>query len=260
MQYGGPIIYLSVYGFVLLGILLWADSGSIIPRHFLKTRTQQARHDENLAANEISRQDVAREAKAVAHSNDALRVLHVTESFDGNRVVDDVSFGVSRDVIFAMLGPNGAGKTTTFNMIRTYSVCPLTSLLKAPELEGGNVVPDTGDVKINGTSVVNSPRDARFALGVCPQFTAIDTQLTVREHLLIYGRLKGLARGRELNTNVELLMVATSLDMYADRLASRLSGGNQRKLALAIALMGKPHLLLTFFTFDPLTLTRSACR
>ncbi|KIJ66518.1 hypothetical protein HYDPIDRAFT_174588 [Hydnomerulius pinastri MD-312] len=226
MQYGGPILYLFVYGFVLLGILVWVDSGSIIPRRFLKTREQQARFDENQAANEVSRQDVAEEARAVSQSSDALRVLHVTKSFDGNRVVDDVSFGVSRDTIFAMLGPNGAGKTTTFNMIR------------------GDIVPDTGDVKIKGISVVTSPRNARLSLGVCPQFTAIDSQLTVREHLLIYGRLKGLNSGDELNMNVESLMVATSLNIYADRLASQLSGGNQRKLSLAIALIGNPSVVL----------------
>lgn len=106
-------------------------------------------------------------------------------------------------------------------------------------IEGGDVIPDIGDVKIKGISVVNSPRNARLALGVCPQFTAIDVQLTVREHLLIYGRLKGLKRGSELNTSVESLMVATSLNMYANRLASQLSGGNQRKLSLAIALIGE---------------------
>ena len=128
MRYGGPILYLFVYGFVLLGILVWVDSGSIIPRRFLKTRKQQARFDENLAANEISRQDVAREARTVVQSSDALRVLHVSKSYDGNRVVDDVSFGVPGDVIFAMLGPNGAGKTTTFNMIRTFLVSPVHHL------------------------------------------------------------------------------------------------------------------------------------
>ena len=128
MRYGGPILYLFIYGFVLLGILVWVDSGSIIPRRFLKTRKQQARFDENLAANEISRQDVAREARTVVQSSDALRVLHVSKSYDGNRVVDDVSFGVPGDVIFAMLGPNGAGKTTTFNMIRTFLVSPVHHL------------------------------------------------------------------------------------------------------------------------------------
>jgi ATP-binding cassette subfamily A (ABC1) protein 3 len=96
-----------------------------------------------------------------------------------------------------------------------------------------------GDVLIGGVSVVTSRKTARLSLGVCPQFSAIDSELTVREHLMIYGRLKGLSRGSELKTNVEALLVATSLHMYADRLASRLSGGNQRKLSLAIALIGE---------------------
>ena len=104
------------------------------------------------------------------------------------------------------------------------------------------MIPDDGDVLINGVSIVHHPRSARLSLGVCPQFTAIDSQLTVREHLLIYGRLKGLYRGEELTHNVESLMHATSLHMYADRLASKLSGGNQRKLSLAIALIGTLHL------------------
>jgi ATP-binding cassette, subfamily A (ABC1), member 3 len=104
---------------------------------------------------------------------------------------------------------------------------------------GGNIIPETGDVLINGTSVIHHPRTARLALGVCPQFTAIDSQLTVREHLMVYGRLKGLHGGGELERNVESLMRATTLDVYADRLASKLSGGNQRKLSLAIALLGE---------------------
>ena len=103
---------------------------------------------------------------------------------------------------------------------------------------GGDAIPDEGDVLINGVSVVSHPRSARLSLGVCPQFTAIDSELTVEEHLIVYGRLKGLYRGEELTRNVQALMRATSLDIYADRLAVRLSGGNQRKLALAIALIG----------------------
>ena len=118
MRYGGPILYLCVYGLVLLGILVWVDSGSIIPRRFLKTKRRQVQMDELQANFEVNRPDVASEARIVANSNDALRLLHLSKSFHGNKVVDDVSYGVSRDTIFAMLGPNGAGKTTTFNMIR----------------------------------------------------------------------------------------------------------------------------------------------
>lgn len=105
------------------------------------------------------------------------------------------------------------------------------------------MIPEFGDVLIQGTSVINHPRTARVSLGVCPQFSAIDAQLSVREHLAIYGRLKGLS-SEELTTSVESLMLATGLHVYADRLASKLSGGNQRKLSLAIALMGNPSVVL----------------
>ncbi|CCL98836.1 uncharacterized protein FIBRA_00841 [Fibroporia radiculosa] len=228
-RYGGPILYLIVYAFVLFGILVWVDSGSLLPRRMTKhKRTPPTSAGDASLPGRVGQQDVDDEAAAVAESDDALRVLNVVKAFghSENRVVNNVSFGVSKDTMFALLGPNGAGKTTTFNMIR------------------GDVIPDEGDVLINGISVVSHPRAARLSLGVCPQFTAIDSELTVEEHLLIYGRLKGLYRGEELDRNVQALMKATSLDMYADRLAVRLSGGNQRKLALAIALIGNPSVVL----------------
>lgn len=157
---------------------------------------------------------------------DLLRLENVSKSFHGKQVTDDVNLSIPRDSIFALLGPNGAGKTTTFNIIR------------------GDIVPDTGDVYINNASIVCNPRQARLSLGVCPQFTAIDDQLTVREHLFIYGRLKGLDRGPQLNNSINAILEGTSLTQYADRLATNLSGGNQRKLALGIALLGNPPVVL----------------
>lgn len=121
------------------------------------------------------------------------------------------------------------GKTSTFNVIR------------------GDINPDAGDVFINGTSIIAHPNTARLSLGVCPQFSAIDPQLTVRQHLVIYGLLKGLKRGPELDQNVESLLRATTLSPYADRLANKLSGGNQRKLSFAIALIGaSKHLMAEY--------------
>ncbi|KAG2043689.1 hypothetical protein BDR03DRAFT_978110 [Suillus americanus] len=111
LRYGGPIIYLIVYGCIL------------IPRRFLNTKGRQVREW-------INRQDVA------------------AETFGSNKVVDDVSCGVSRGTIFAMLGPNGAGKTTTFNKI-----C-------------GDIVPDMGDVLIKGVSLLTSPRTAHQLIWV----------------------------------------------------------------------------------------------
>jgi ABC-type multidrug transport system ATPase subunit len=114
---------------------------------------------------------------------------------------------------------------------------------------GGDMIPEEGDVIIGGVSVLRDPRNARFSLGVCPQVTAIDSQLTVREHLVVYGRLKGLKPGEELAKNIESLLVATRLDVYADRLANKLSGGNQRKLSLAISLIGMDVLLPMLHSF-----------
>ena len=243
-RYGGPILYLFLYAFVLFGILVWVDSGSIIVRKFSQFRKKPIFGSGSGTTTPLGEKtdvkDVDDEAAKVLASDDALRVMNVVKAFDSatNRVVDDVSFGVSQDTIFALLGPNGAGKTTTFNVIRAYLPLLYPYSHTFTVYTGGDVIPDEGDVLIKGVSMVHHPRSARLSLGVCPQFTAIDSQLTVREHLLIYGRLKGLYRGEELKTNVESLMRATSLHMYADRLASKLSGGNQRKLSLAIALIG----------------------
>lgn len=69
--------------------------------------------------------------------------------------------------------------------------------------------------------------------------------MTVREHLIIYGRLKGIPNGPILVSDIAVILTATGLAAYADRLASKLSGGNQRKLSLAIALIGK--CFITYF-------------
>ncbi|TFK69908.1 P-loop containing nucleoside triphosphate hydrolase protein [Pluteus cervinus] len=226
LRYGGPIVYLIVYSAILLGILVWVDSGSILPRKFLKPKQGNNLELANLDGSAGGKVDVLQEAKAVANSEDLLKILHVSKAYGGKRVVDDVTLGVGKDTIFALLGPNGAGKTTTFNLIR------------------GDTLPNSGDVFINAVSVIRNPRIARHSLGVCPQFNAIDSQLTVREHLVVYGRLKGLRPGEELNSSVNSVLQATNLHIYADRLASKLSGGNQRKLSLAIALIGNPPVLL----------------
>ena len=101
---------------------------------------------------------------------------------------------------------------------------------------GGDLTPSAGAISINGHSVVAHTQAARLALGVCPQFTAVDAQLNVREHLALYAALKGVPRHAP---DVVRVLAATGLAPYAERLANTLSGGNQRKLALAIALLGE---------------------
>ncbi|GJJ10065.1 hypothetical protein Clacol_004291 [Clathrus columnatus] len=225
-KFGGPIVYLIGQSLLFFAILVYVDSGSLLPRLLQFTRPKLRELNDPDATTRS--EDVVKEIEEVETlPDDPLRVLHVTKTFDGsNKAVDDVSFRVPQDTVFAMLGPNGAGKTSTFNMIR------------------GDVTPDFGDVYINQTSIISHPNRARLQLGVCPQFTAIDPQLTVHEHLVIYGLLKGLRRGPELEENISILLRGTTLTPYADRLANQLSGGNQRKLSFAISLIGNPSVVL----------------
>jgi ATP-binding cassette subfamily A (ABC1) protein 3 len=235
MRYGGPILYLIVYAFVLLGILLWVDSGS---RKFRLPKKGDPSTDlfESGLGSEF-------DANFIANLDAPLRVLDVSKLFNKKQVVDHVNLNIPKNTIFALLGPNGAGKTTIFNIIRElYPLYTFFTLSKSAS--GGDIIPDTGDVFINSASIVRHPRIARSALGVCPQFTAIDAQLTVRDHLILYGRLKGLRRGSELQSSVEAIAEVTSLTPYLDRLATKLSGGNQRKLSLAISLLGNPPVIL----------------
>jgi ATPase subunit of ABC transporter with duplicated ATPase domains len=117
-RFGGPILYLIVYGFVLFGVLIWWDSGAVYPFKGWRSRKPLRNHTSESNATPA---DVAAEADAVANSQDSLRVVNATKVYGGNAVVDGVSFGVAQGDVLALLGPNGAGKTTTFDMIRTFT-------------------------------------------------------------------------------------------------------------------------------------------
>ena len=97
--------------FVLFVILVWVDSGT---RVFWRRTSPSSKG----LVEKTSREDVTTAAIAAADSDDILRVLGISKSYGGKRVLDDVSLGVCKDAVFALLGPNGAGKTTTFNIIR----------------------------------------------------------------------------------------------------------------------------------------------
>ena len=221
--YGGPILYLIVQAALLFGFLVWYDSGKPVPwrkRPLVpKTSHTTDKHVKEDAGIVEERDRIDR-----GDAPDVLQVKHLTKRFGNMVAVDDVTFGVDRGQVLAALGPNSAGKSTLYSMIR------------------GEVSIDGGDATIGGHSIRLERNAARSALGVCPQFDAIDT-LTVRQHLTFYARVKGVARDR-LQHNVDSLIKAVSLEEYKDRQAAKLSGGNQRKLSLAIAMIGNPQVLL----------------
>ncbi|KAG9080565.1 hypothetical protein FRC06_006412, partial [Ceratobasidium sp. 370] len=162
-KFGGPIIYLVGWIVFLFSLLMWIEYGTPLPkwlrlRHVIavvETDTEKTATQSGAFGAEVKA-----EAERVRQSKDALRLLGVGKTFPGPfTAVDDATFGVDNEM-FAMLGPNGAGKTTTFNIIR------------------GNIRPTRGDVLISGTSIVDKPAAARLSLGVTPQFSAADSQLT----------------------------------------------------------------------------------
>ncbi|KAI1372674.1 P-loop containing nucleoside triphosphate hydrolase protein [Hypoxylon crocopeplum] len=222
--FGGPILLLILQITGLFFLLLWLEGGSFAwlskPKPLPPAATDGDAEKSALAS---GRPDVdAETSRVMASESDFLRVLHVSKNFGPNVAVDDVSLGLQEGEILALLGPNGAGKTTMINMIR------------------GDMIPSSGRIYLEGVDVLRNKQLAQKHLGVCPQFDALDL-LTVREHLTFYARCKGVA---DVKGAVSYVMARVGITAHAGKPAAKLSGGNKRKLSLAIALLGDPPVLL----------------
>ncbi|KAF2434403.1 ATP-binding cassette sub-family A member 7 [Tothia fuscella] len=219
--YGGPILYLLIQAALLFVFLVWYDSGY---KPAFLSRTKKSKKDtEDVSDTEGAIATLATDSSKISGKS-GLHVQHLCKSFGSVQAVEDVTFTVPTSSVFALLGPNGAGKSTTISLIR------------------GDIRPDHngGDVQVENISITKHRAEARRHLGVCPQFDAMDS-MTVLEHLNFYARARGVPN---VNHNVTAAITAVGLDPYRDRLAQNLSGGNKRKLSLAIALMGNPDVLL----------------
>lgn len=217
--YGLPILYLCLQCLCLPFILIWADNDLSLSTIFRRDKQQH----QSLPASDIPPTSEKSPPQVDTTETSALLSLsHVTKTFPPSSsppAVSDLSLSLARSEILALLGPNGAGKTTVVNMIR------------------GVLTPTSGTITVNSRPI-SATHTAN--LGVCPQFDALDL-LTVRQHLEFYARIKGVA---DPNHQTDILMAKVGLTPFASRLASRLSGGNRRKLSLAIALTGNPDVLV----------------
>jgi lipooligosaccharide transport system ATP-binding protein len=147
------------------------------------------------------------------------------KSFGGFEAVRGVDVDVAPGEIFGFLGPNGAGKSSTMRMIACVSP------RSGGELSVLGMDPD-----------VDGPR-IRARIGVVPQLDNLDTELTVRENLEIYGRYFGISRAHVRRKAVELLELAQLADR-GDAAVESLSGGMKRRLTIARSLVNDPELLL----------------
>src|SRR5204863_6279151 len=158
-------------------------------------------------------------------------VRAIVKKFGDFTAVKGISFAVEEGEIFGLLGPNGAGKSTLIRM--------MTTLL----------IPTAGTAVINGFDVVKQSDGVRRSIGVIPQALTSDTDLSVRENLLIFAKLYGVSRERRERLIAELLE-AVELTQWADKQVKNLSGGMRRRVEIARGLVHEPRI---FFLDEPTT-------
>ncbi len=145
--------------------------------------------------------------------------------------VRGVGLSVEKGEIFGFLGPNGAGKTTTLRMLAT--------LLE----------PDGGEATVAGCDLLKEPGKVRERIGYVGQAGGADRSATGRENLMLQARLYGM-RKKEAREKVEKMIPAFDLDSFADRMAKTYSGGQRRRLDLALGMVHQPEIL---FLDEPTT-------
>ena len=158
-------------------------------------------------------------------TSSAIRAQNLVKHFGKIRAVDGIDFDVPEGVSFGFLGPNGAGKTTVMRMI-----CCLS-------------VPTRGTLRVLGLDPLREARKIKGAIGVVPQRSSLDEDLTVLQNLLLFARYHGI-RGKEARERARELLSFVSLSDRAEARVPQLSGGMQRRLLIARALINRPRILV----------------
>ena len=171
--------------------------------------------------NEDIDDDVLEEAKRLEKtdlellSENALLIRNLRKNYGPFCAVDDISYGVRKGECFGLLGINGAGKTTTFKMITGDE--PITS----------------GDIFVNGYDVKKNIQKVLRQIGYCPQFDGLLDQLTGKETLTLFCRLRGINE-RDIPQIISDMSRVLYFDMHIDKQVGKYSGGTKRKLSTAV--------------------------
>ncbi|HEX6457858.1 MAG TPA: ATP-binding cassette domain-containing protein [Thermoleophilaceae bacterium] len=162
----------------------------------------------------------------------AIEARDLVKTYPGGvKALDKLSFHVAEGTVFGLLGPNGAGKSTAVKI--------LTTLSRA----------DSGGASVAGYDVVSQAHQVRHAIGTVQQRSTVDPEATGRENLRLQGQVYGL-RGRSLEARASELLERFGLADAADRLVRAYSGGMERRLVVAMALVHRPTVL---FLDEPTT-------
>lgn len=152
----------------------------------------------------------------------SIEISNLTKKFKEKIAVNNISLKIKEGELFALLGTNGAGKTTTIKMLSTL------------------ILPTSGEVKINGLDVVKDRQKVKEILNVSPQETAIAPNLSVRENLEF---MAGVYQIKNKEEKIKELISMFKLDDVLNQKAKTLSGGWQRKVSIAMALINDPKIL-----------------
>ncbi len=155
---------------------------------------------------------------------DAIRIDGLTKKYKDVVAVDNLSLSVHKGELFSVLGVNGAGKTTTIKMLSC-----LTQ-------------PTSGDAFLNGKSISKDAAAVKSLIAVSPQETAVASGLSVRENLELMCGVHGFTKEKQ-NAKIAELTELLGLESVIKKKAGKLSGGWQRRLSIAMALVSEPEIL-----------------
>ncbi|KDO35770.1 hypothetical protein SPRG_00513 [Saprolegnia parasitica CBS 223.65] len=222
---GTEIAYLAIESVVFFGLALGIDVLLSFPRIkaiFSRDPQLDAKDDH------VDDEDVAAEAKRVldGHAdNDMVVIKRLKKVYTGNKIaVRNLSFALPKGECFGYLGINGAGKTTTMKMLT------------------GDILPSGGAATLGGFDILTQQLELRRLIGYCPQFDALIELLSVREHLELFAKIKGVPSA-DIAGVVKEKLTQMNLQSFEHKLAGTLSGGNKRKLSVAIAMIGSPPII-----------------
>ena len=154
----------------------------------------------------------------------AIKAMALTKRYKNLTAVDGLDLEIGQGELFSLLGVNGAGKTTTIKML------------------SGLTQPTAGDAMVGGCSITRDPAQVKGLIGVSPQEIAVAPNLSVKENLELICGIHGFSK-EKTKERTEALSRQFSLDSVLQRKAGKLSGGWQRRVSIAMALISQPQIL-----------------
>ena len=154
----------------------------------------------------------------------AVKTLELVKQYKSLTAVDKLNLEIQQGELFSLLGVNGAGKTTTIKMLSCLTI------------------PTGGDAIVSGYSITKEPEQVKRLIGVSPQETAVAPNLSVRENLELICGIHGFSK-EKTKTKIGELSDQFNLDSVLQRKAAKLSGGWQRRVSIAMALISEPQIL-----------------